>query len=250
MENLLNTRFGLPPKAKVLDIGCGKGELVTKLGSLGFDAFGADFPESLPEPRPSQLLPIEVTLLQDSRKSYRVLSAYRLPFPDQMFSAVVSTSVLEHVMDKETFFREVGRVLEPGGVLLSSFPGSKYLPVETHIRVPLVNFLLPHLPDWWLALWAILGIRSQNQKGLPWRKVYQSNLDYCRNSLNYWPVRRYRKHLLASGFHDFQCGTVDYLELMPGGYAALLRRIRLPRLFRKAFCDVRDVTISAIRDQA
>jgi len=248
MENLLRNLFRIPSGARVLDIGCGKGDMVLKLRSSGYEAQGTDFAESLPNPCPDYFLPIQAATFYDSRRSYKVISSYQLPFEDGVFAAVVSTSVLEHVLDKESFFREVKRVLAPNGILISSFPGSKYLPLETHIKVPLVNFLWPRVPQWWLALWAIIGVRTTSQQGMPWQKVYQSNLDYCRNSLSYWPVRKYRKLLVKSGFHDFHCGTVDHLEHMDGGYAALLRRFRVPWVIRKAFCDVRDVTISAIKD--
>jgi SAM-dependent methyltransferase len=248
MEKLLRDLFELPPGARVLDIGCGKGDLARRLRSAGYEAHGADFAASLPDPCPDYLRPIEATTLRDSRRSYTVTSTYRLPFEDGAFRAVVSTSVLEHVIDKEAFFREVRRVLVPGGILLGMFPGSKSLPVETHVKVPLMNFFWPRGPRLWLAFWAIIGVRNEFQHGKPWRTVYRSNLDYCRNSLSYWPVRKYRQFLNRSGFHDFQCGTVDFLQHMDGGYAALLRRLRVPRPLRRALCDVRNVTISAIRD--
>jgi SAM-dependent methyltransferase len=245
MEKLLRDRFGVAPGSRVLDVGCGAGDLVLKLRTSGYDAYGADFSESLPDPCPGHLIPIMSATLYDTRRTYKVISSYRLPFGDGAFAAVVSTSVVEHVMDKEAFFQEAKRVLAPGGVIICTFPGSKYLPVETHVKVPLVNFFRPSVPRWWLAFWAIVGIRNEFQQGEPWRAVYRRNLIYCQNSLSYWPVRKYRKVLLSLGFQDFQCGTVDYLLHMEGGYAALLRRLKVPKLLRRAFCDVREVTISA-----
>ena len=45
----------------------------------------------------------------------------RLPFPDASFDAVLSTDTFEHVMDLPLAFREIARVLRPGGSLLTRF---------------------------------------------------------------------------------------------------------------------------------
>jgi ubiquinone/menaquinone biosynthesis C-methylase UbiE len=38
-----------------------------------------------------------------------------LPFPDQSFDVVISNGVIDLVPDKDAVFREIFRVLEPGG---------------------------------------------------------------------------------------------------------------------------------------
>jgi SAM-dependent methyltransferase len=45
----------------------------------------------------------------------------RLPFPDASFDAVLSTDTFEHVMDLHLAYREIARVLRPGGSLLTRF---------------------------------------------------------------------------------------------------------------------------------
>jgi ubiquinone/menaquinone biosynthesis C-methylase UbiE len=39
----------------------------------------------------------------------------RLPFPDENFDVVISNGVIDLVPDKDAVFREIFRVLEPGG---------------------------------------------------------------------------------------------------------------------------------------
>ncbi len=58
----------------------------------------------------------------------KVLQApdYKIPYPDESFDVVFSNSVLEHVSDIESFFREVERVLAPGGVFLSKTPNQNH----------------------------------------------------------------------------------------------------------------------------
>ena len=42
--------------------------------------------------------------------------------PDEVFDAVLSADVLEHVPDIDAALRETVRILKPGGKLLATFP--------------------------------------------------------------------------------------------------------------------------------
>jgi SAM-dependent methyltransferase len=161
---------------KVLDLGCGAGVLVKKLQEAGLDAWGCDgefgsgteFRHATERLRRIEICP------------------YRLPFEDRLFDAVVTVGVLEHVSNKDRMFGEIYRVLKGGGTMIHVFPSKWYLPVEPHTFVPLVNWLWPRVPRWWLALWAIVGVRNSFQSGLSWHQVVDANLAYCRAGLDYW----------------------------------------------------------------
>jgi SAM-dependent methyltransferase len=54
----------------------------------------------------------------------------RLPLPDASFDVVFADNVMEHLDDPETVFREIHRVLKPGGVFLGKTPNAwHYMPV-------------------------------------------------------------------------------------------------------------------------
>jgi SAM-dependent methyltransferase len=72
-----------------------------------------------------------------------VFDGLRLPFPDNSFDSCVSNWVLEHVADPSTHFKEVGRVLRPGGTYCFRTPnlfhyvmlGSRLTPHFLHLSL-------------------------------------------------------------------------------------------------------------------
>lgn len=50
--------------------------------------------------------------------SFELISSYKLPFEDATFDVVFSKEVIVHVSDKRAVFKELYRVLKPGGVLV------------------------------------------------------------------------------------------------------------------------------------
>jgi SAM-dependent methyltransferase len=105
-DNLRSDR----PGARVLDVGCGVGQVVARLTDAGFEAHGVDVSEP--------------NIARASRFSERcrLYNGSRLPFPDAHFAVVGALNVLEHVDEPEAFIRELARVTEPGGKLVLSSP--------------------------------------------------------------------------------------------------------------------------------
>jgi SAM-dependent methyltransferase len=98
------------PGARVLDVGCGAGQVVGRLTEAGFEAYGVD----VSEPN------IEKARRFSSRCQF--YDGKRLPFPDRHFSSVGALNVLEHVEQPELFIPELVRVTEMGGRVLISSP--------------------------------------------------------------------------------------------------------------------------------
>jgi 2-polyprenyl-3-methyl-5-hydroxy-6-metoxy-1,4-benzoquinol methylase len=98
---------------RVLDVGCGAGEITAALADAGFVAVGIDVAEE-PLRRARAAHPqLDVRLLQADRP---------WQLQDASFDAVWAGETIEHVLDTAGWLSEVRRVLRSGGALLLSTP--------------------------------------------------------------------------------------------------------------------------------
>ncbi|GIH02449.1 hypothetical protein Rhe02_05160 [Rhizocola hellebori] len=95
----------LGPEARVLDVGCGAGDLLAHLDRLGMAAAGID-----PAPAMAALARSRVP-----RAQVRVGDAMRLPWPDAHFRLVTSINALHFAPDTLDALAEAVRVTVPGG---------------------------------------------------------------------------------------------------------------------------------------
>lgn len=104
-----------PPPARVLDFGCGTGNLSRHLARSGYDVDACDV---------SAAMIAEARRLDGGSVRWSVLGGETaaLPYADAAFDAVVASSVLEYVPDLERVLVELARVTRPGGVLLVTVP--------------------------------------------------------------------------------------------------------------------------------
>lgn len=103
----------LKPGTKILEGGCGIGQVVFNLQSWGYKAYGVDFAEQTIQ-TVKNLVPNLKLTVQDVRK---------LDFPDHFFDGYWSLGVIEHFYEGyDEITNEMARVLKPGGYLFLTFP--------------------------------------------------------------------------------------------------------------------------------
>lgn len=111
----LYRRFWLYPiilyqiKGKILDVGCGVGDLVSHRENI----IGVD------------INPCAVSYCQKKGLNARIMEINKLPFNSNTFECVVLDNVLEHLDNPLPLLDEISRVLKKHGVLIIGVPGTK-----------------------------------------------------------------------------------------------------------------------------
>ena len=104
--------------SQVLDIGCGSGGIALHL----IDRHGAGHVTGFDVERPGHRrgAPAGARRGLSDRADFVQAPPGPLPFADGLFDVVFSKDALLHVPDKDAIFREIFRVLKPGGVFAAS----------------------------------------------------------------------------------------------------------------------------------
>ena len=100
-----------PAGGRLLDWGCGYGQMSFLLRNRGFEVVSYTIEAAGPSPWNSFLREqnLDVVCGED---------LVRLPFEDESFDVVLSCGVLEHVGDESRSLFEISRILRPGGLFV------------------------------------------------------------------------------------------------------------------------------------
>ena len=99
------------PNERILDLGCGDGQLTTRIAATGALVVGVDAsPEMVLSARGRSIVAEEAF-------------AESLPHEDSIFDAVFSNAALHWVRDQDAMMTEVHRVLKPGGRFVAEMGG-------------------------------------------------------------------------------------------------------------------------------
>ncbi|HZP06861.1 MAG TPA: methyltransferase domain-containing protein [Terracidiphilus sp.] len=99
------------PGERILDLGCGDGQLTQRLAQAGAQVTGVDASAEMAAAARARGLAAEVG------------NAEALPYPDASFDAVFSNAALHWVRNQDAMLAEVHRVLKPGGRFVAEMGG-------------------------------------------------------------------------------------------------------------------------------
>jgi SAM-dependent methyltransferase len=121
---------GLARGARVLDVGCGRGVLLSSLADRGFEVHGFEISSA-------------AAAGADPRADIRVgKDLGEVGYPDASFDEVILWHVLEHLPDPRRTLGEIHRILKPGGRIIVAVPNYSSLqarwsgPAWFHLDLP------------------------------------------------------------------------------------------------------------------
>ena len=213
-------KIGLNESHRVLDVGCGLGGAVRHLAlNHGCRVTGLDLTPAYLEA--AEVLSAKIGL--GDQVQFRQGNALEMPFEDGAFDVVWSQHAAMNIEDRAGLYREMTRVLRPGGFMalydiLAGAGGAVLFPVPW-ARSPENSFLVT--PDHWRELLESVGLEITH-----WRDVSEEGHQYFLN------VNRVikEKGLPPLGFHvligpEFSEMAKNQLSNLADGRIALIEVI-------------------------
>ena len=93
---------------KVLDLGCGRGDILENLKNKGAEVQGIEIDKFMLSVSKKKGIPVRKLDLEKDK----------FPFKDESFDLIISDMVLEHVYNPHIFMNESKRVLKKGGFMV------------------------------------------------------------------------------------------------------------------------------------
>ena len=185
-DQLLRGR--IPPTARVLDAGCGRGRNLVYLLRAGYDVFATD----ADEPAIDAVRRLAAELAPDlPADRFRAEPIERMSFADGFADVVISSAVLHFARDDAQFaamVREMWRVLRPGGLFFSRLASD--IGIENQV-VPLGGrqFLLPDGSQRYLVDEAML-MRFTGELGGMLVDPLKTTVVQAQRSMTTWVARK------------------------------------------------------------
>tara|TARA_B100000780_G_scaffold277416_1_gene248081 strand:+ start:1234 stop:1941 length:708 start_codon:yes stop_codon:yes gene_type:complete len=114
LTNYLFNKYEITKGAKLLDVGCGRGEFLNGFIDMGVSGYGVDQTDAAKSYCP------------DAEISQADIENYGLPYLDDTFDVIFSKSVVEHFHNPDILIKEIFRCLKPGGLVITMAPSWEY----------------------------------------------------------------------------------------------------------------------------
>ncbi len=105
-----------PASARVIDLGCGAGPVVSALRQRGVDVIGIDYADDMLD---NARIRLRAMGLDDGRLYQG--DCRKTAYPDASFDVVVCLGVISYIEDYTDVLREIHRLLRPGGTMILSY---------------------------------------------------------------------------------------------------------------------------------
>lgn len=127
---------------KVLDIGSGKGILCMTFSDIAKEIIGLE-----PDKDAREIAELTKEYFEKNNIKFIDGIAQKMPFENETFDLITSTSTLEHIEGTQNVIKEIFRVLKPGGYFYLNAPNYLWFR-EPHYMLP----MLPLMPKIFLKI--------------------------------------------------------------------------------------------------
>lgn len=137
LAKYLYDKYKMKNKNNLLEIGCGRGEILKSFKNFGLEVEGVDLSTEARE------------FNKDIKVQVLDMENDILPYSSNSFDIIFSKSVLEHLSNPDRYMKEAFRVLKPKGILLTLVPDWEsnykiYFDDYTH-KTPFSKLSLEHI---------------------------------------------------------------------------------------------------------
>ena len=112
---IISKFFPRGKKLKILDYGCGEGIILKMMHQINpaSSYVGVDISKKIIQKNKKRMPQFNFFQIEEEEK---------LPFQNSYFDFIISTDVIEHVYNTPMLFKELSRILKPGGKILLTVP--------------------------------------------------------------------------------------------------------------------------------
>ena len=183
---------------KILDWGCGKGELVKFLNLKGYNCYGLEIESNNKVKNHLDLLKNDfikdkISYINDNNKT---------EFASDYFDVVITNQVIEHMSNKDKFIYELKRILKSGGYSYNILP-AKFRIIEVHLKMPFIHWFPKNIfRKYLISFFNIFKLRHWLEcKNLSFNQQVNYYYDYSIKKTFYLSANDLFKRFKMNGFY-------------------------------------------------